>query len=428
MTQHHTQSAEAVTAAGAAVASNDRGIDVERLRTDFPVLARQVHGRPLVYLDNAATTQKPTAVIDTIDRYYRQYNANIHRGIHCLAEEATAAYENARSRVARFLGATSEREIVFTRGTTEAINLVAQSWGRSNLGPGDEVLISHMEHHSNIVPWQIVCGQTGAKLRVIPIDDQGNLVLDGVDELLTERTKLLAITHMSNALGTINPIEDLIEKAHAVGAKVLVDAAQSVPHLGVDVQALGCDFLAFSGHKVFGPTGIGALYARYDLLEAMPPYQGGGEMIKQVKLEGTEYNEPPYRFEAGTPHIAGAIGLAAAIDYIDGIGLERIAERERQLLAYGTEALSQVAGLKLIGTGRRKAAVLSFVLDFAHPLDAGMILDRQGVAVRTGHHCAQPVMDRYGIPATVRASLAVYNTEREIDTLVAGLEKVRELT
>ncbi|MEX0652970.1 MAG: cysteine desulfurase [Phycisphaeraceae bacterium] len=401
-------------------------LDLDRVRADFPVLQRQVHGKPLVYLDNAATTQKPAAVIETLDRYYRQYNANIHRGIHALAEQATEAYEGARVRVAEFLNARTEQEIVFTRGTTEAINLVAASWGRANLAPGDEVLITHMEHHSNIVPWQLLCEQTGAVLKVVPIDDRGQLVMADLDTLLSERTKLVSVVHMSNALGTINPVEAIIEKAHAVGAKVMVDAAQSVPHLGVDVRALDCDFLAFSGHKIYGPTGIGVLYGKLELLEAMPPYQGGGDMIKSVSFAGTVYNDPPYRFEAGTPHIAGAIGLAAAIDYATALGLPAIAAAEHELLNYATAALGEVKGLRLIGTAERKAAVLSFVLDFAHPLDAGTLLDRQGVAVRTGHHCAQPVMDRYGIPATVRASLAVYNTKAEIDALVRGLEKVRD--
>ncbi|MCC5830469.1 MAG: cysteine desulfurase [Phycisphaeraceae bacterium] len=403
-------------------------MDIDRLRADFPLLARKVHGKPLVYLDNAATTQKPLPVIETLDRYYRMHNANIHRGIHAVAEEATEAFETARKRVAAFINSPSERSVIFTSGTTESINLVARSWGGANLKPGDEVLISHMEHHSNIVPWQLICAQTGASLRVIPIDDHGQLVLDSLDDLLTERTRLLAITQMSNALGTINPVSSLIKRAHAAGAKVLIDAAQSVPHLGVDVQDLDCDFLAFSGHKVFGPTGIGVLYGREALLESMPPFLGGGEMIKQVRLDGSEFNDPPYRFEAGTPNIAGAIGLGAAIDYVQSLGPERIAQREAALLAWGTEALGSVPGLRLIGTAAQKAAVLSFVLDFAHPLDAGMILDRQGIAVRTGHHCAQPVMDRFKIPATVRASLAVYNTEREIDSLVQGLEKVRDLS
>ncbi|MFA9480134.1 SufS family cysteine desulfurase [Phycisphaerales bacterium AB-hyl4] len=399
----------------------------KRIRAEFPALHQQVHGKPLVYLDNAATTQKPEAVIDTIDRYYREDNANIHRGIHALAERATEAYEGARTRVAQFLNARTDREIIFTRGTTEAINLVAQSWGRANLAPGDEVLISHMEHHSNIVPWQIACQQTGATLKVIPIDDHGQLDMDKLDELLTEKTKLLGIVQMSNALGTINPVATITRKAKAVGAKVLVDAAQSVPHLGVDVQQLDCDFLAFSGHKIYGPTGIGALYGRLELLEEMPPYQSGGDMIKSVAFDGTVYNDPPYRFEAGTPNIAGGIALATAIDYVDQtVGLANIAMWEHELLTYATEQLSQVKGLKLIGTAERKASVLSFTLDFAHPLDAGTILDRQGIAVRTGHHCAQPVMDRYGIPATIRASLAVYNTKADIDALVVGLEKVRE--
>ncbi|MEX0886959.1 MAG: cysteine desulfurase [Phycisphaeraceae bacterium] len=401
-------------------------LDVGRLRRDFPVLARRVHGQPLVYLDNAATMHKPTVVLETLDRFYREYNANIHRGIHALAEQATEAYEGARARVANFLNAPSAQEIVFTRGTTEAINLVAASWGSANLGPGDEVLISHMEHHSNIVPWQLICERTGAALKVIPIDDRGQLEMETVDALLTDRTRLVSIVHMSNALGTINPIETIIAKAHAVGARVLVDAAQSVPHIGVDVRDLDCDFLAFSGHKIFGPTGVGVLYGRLELLEAMPPYQGGGDMIKDVRFERTVYNDPPHRFEAGTPNIAGVIGLAAAIDYAVSVGLEAIAAWEAELLDYATQQLCEVKGLRLIGTADHKAAVLSFTFDDAHPLDAAMILDRQGIAVRAGHHCAQPVMDRLGVPATVRASLGPYNTRSEIDALVRGLEKVRE--
>ncbi|HEX7009021.1 MAG TPA: cysteine desulfurase [Phycisphaeraceae bacterium] len=401
-------------------------LDVERLRRDFPVLHRQVYGKPLVYLDNAATSQKPAVVIETLDRYYRSTNANVHRGLHALSEEATAAYEEARSKAARFLHARSDQEIVFVRGSTEGINLVAQSWARPRLKPGDEILISHMEHHSNIVPWQIVCEHTGATLRVIPIDDRGELVLDSLDQLLTPRTKLVSLVHVSNALGTVNPVEQIIARAHEVGAKVLIDGAQSAPHLGANVQQLDCDFFVFSGHKIYGPTGIGVLYGKLELLEGMPPYQGGGDMIKSVSFSGTVYNDPPYRFEAGTPHIAGGIGLGVALDYVEQVGQPAMTAHEDQLLAYATEALSQVKGLRIIGTARRKAAVISFVLDFAHPLDAGTILDRQGIAVRTGHHCAQPVMDRFGVPATIRASLAPYNTFEEIDALVRGLEKVRQ--
>ncbi|MFP4223772.1 MAG: SufS family cysteine desulfurase [Phycisphaeraceae bacterium] len=400
--------------------------DVERVREQFPILSRQVHGKPLVYLDNAATTQKPRQVIDAVADYYRQTNANVHRGVHALSGEATTVYENARDRVAQFLGSPSREQIVFTRGTTEAINLVAQSWARRVLGEGDEILLSQMEHHSNIVPWQLVAEQAGAVVKVIPINDRGELDMAAFEERLSERTRIVGVVHVSNALGTVNPVETIIEKTHAAGAKVLVDAAQSVPHLGVDVQAMDCDFLAMSGHKVFGPTGIGALYAKKELLDAMPPYQGGGDMIKDVTFEKTVYAEPPYRFEAGTPNVAGAIGLAAALEWVDAVGLDAIAAHERQVLDYATQVLSGVKGLRIIGTAEHKAAVVSFVLEFAHPLDAGTILDRLGVAVRTGHHCAQPVMDRFEVSATVRASLGPYNTRAEIDTLAAGLEKVRQ--
>lgn len=400
--------------------------DVERVREQFPILSRQVHGKPLVYLDNAATTQKPRQVIDAVADYYRQTNANVHRGVHALSGEATTVYENARDRVAQFLGSPSREQIVFTRGTTEAINLVAQSWARRVLGEGDEILLSQMEHHSNIVPWQLVAEQAGAVVKVIPINDRGELDMAAFEERLSERTRIVGVVHVSNALGTVNPVETIIEKTHAAGAKVLVDAAQSVPHLGVDVQAMDCDFLAMSGHKVFGPTGIGALYAKKELLDAMPPYQGGGDMIKDVTFEKTVYAEPPYRFEAGTPNVAGAIGLAAALEWVDAVGLDAIAAHERQVLDYATQVLSGVNGLRIIGTAEHKAAVVSFVLEFAHPLDAGTILDRLGVAVRTGHHCAQPVMDRFEVSATVRASLGPYNTRAEIDTLAAGLEKVRQ--
>ncbi|MEX0777307.1 MAG: cysteine desulfurase [Phycisphaeraceae bacterium] len=400
-------------------------LDVAALRQQFPVLSRLVHGKPLIYLDNAATSQKPQVVIDALRDYYERYNANIHRGIHVLAEEATEAYENARIKVQQFIGAQSEREIVFTRGTTEAINLVAQAYARPLLKSGDQVLLTHMEHHSNIVPWQLVCEQTGATLRVLPIDDRGQLVLDKLNEYLTPRTRIVALGYVSNALGTVNPVKLIIDKAHAVGAKVLLDAAQAVPHMPVDVQDLDCDFLAFSGHKMYGPTGIGVLYGKLELLDAMPPWQGGGDMIKNVTFAKTIYNDAPYRFEAGTPHIAGGVGLGVAVDFIGSIGMPHIAAWEHELLEYATAALSCVKGLRLIGTAEHKAAVLSFVLDFAHPLDAGTILDRQGIAVRTGHHCAQPVMDHFGVPATLRASLAPYNTKEEIDALVTAIEKVR---
>jgi cysteine desulfurase/selenocysteine lyase len=401
-------------------------IDVERVREDFPILAQTVEGQPLIYLDNAATTQKPHAVIDAISDYYRTTNANIHRGIHHLSEKATDAYEAARARIARFVNAPATSDIVFTRGTTESINLVAQAWGRTNLKDGDEILLTHMEHHSNIVPWQMLCEQTGSVIKVAPIDDRGQLMFDQWQALLTDRTKLVAFNHVSNALGTINPAKRMIEAAHAAGAIALVDGAQAAPHLPIDVQALDCDFYAFSGHKLYGPTGIGVLYGKQSLLETMDPYQGGGEMILNVTFEKSVYQQPPHRFEAGTPNIVGPIGLAAAIDYVDSLGLDAVAAHEDKLLRYGTAALQAVDGLRLIGTADHKAGVLSFVLDFAHPLDAGTIMDRYGVAVRTGHHCAQPVMDRFGIPATLRASLAVYNTKQEIDALVESIEKVRK--
>ena len=402
-------------------------LDVERLRADFPILERRVHGKPLAYLDNAATSQKPRQVIDAIERCYRVYNSNIHRGVHTLSMEATAEYEAARSRIGRFIGAAGDREIVFTRGTTESINLVAQSWARSRLGPGDEILITTMEHHSNIVPWQLVCGQTGAKLKVAPIDDRGELILEEFGRLLSPATRLVAIAHVSNALGTINPVAELVRQAKQRGAITLVDGAQAVPHLPVDVRALGCDFYAFSGHKLFGPTGIGVLWGREALLEEMPPWQGGGDMIKAVTFERTIYNDLPYKFEAGTPHIAGAIGLGAAVDYVQAAGLEAIAALEHELLDYATEAARTVRGLRLIGTAPKKCGVLSFVLDFIHPHDLGTILDHEGVAIRTGHHCAMPVMDRFGIPATARASFAFYNTRAEVDRLIRGIEKAREV-
>jgi len=402
-------------------------LDVYRVREDFPILTVRVHGRPLVYLDNAATSQKPRQVIEAIDHYYRDANSNIHRGLHALSEQATSQYEAARDKVRRFLNADSGNQIIFTRGTTESINLVAQSYARPRLRSGDEVLITHMEHHSNIVPWQIVCEQTGAELRVAPIDERGDLLTDEFERLLTERTKVVSVSHVSNALGTINPVKKLVRLAHQAGAVVLIDGAQAVPHVPVDVRELEADFYAFSSHKLYGPTGVGVLYGRAALLEAMPPYQGGGDMIKSVTFEKTTYNELPYKFEAGTPNIAGGIGLGAAIDYVGRIGLDRIAAWENELLEYGTQALAAVPGLRLIGTAQNKAAVLSFVLDCAHPHDIGTILDRQGIAIRTGHHCAQPVMDRFDVPATARASFAMYNTKEEIDLLVRGIEKVKEV-
>jgi cysteine desulfurase / selenocysteine lyase len=404
-----------------------RPFDVERLRRDFPILARKVHGKPLVYLDNAATAQKPSHVIRTLDRYYSALNSNVHRGVHFLSESATEAYEAAREKIRRFVNAEHRHEIVFVRGTTEAINLVAQSYGRSSFQQGDEILISAMEHHSNIVPWQILCEQTGARLRVAPINDDGELLLQEYERLLGPRTRLVAIVHVSNALGTINPVSEVIELAHARGVPVLLDGAQAVPHLGVDVRALDCDFYAFSGHKLFGPTGIGVLYGKAALLDAMPPYQGGGDMIRLVTFEKTHYNELPYKFEAGTPNVAGAIGLGAAIDYVESVGLDAVAAHEAALLAYATEAMSSIEGLRLIGTARRKASVLSFVLDDVHAHDVGTILDREGVAIRAGHHCAMPVMQRFGVPATARASLALYNTRADVDALHRATLLVKEI-
>jgi cysteine desulfurase/selenocysteine lyase len=396
-----------------------------RIRDDFPILRQRVRGKPLVYLDNAATTQKPAAVIDRLVRYYRDENANVHRGVHALSVAATDAYDAARERLRRFLNAADANEIVFVRGATEAINLVAATFGRTHVGAGDEIVISEMEHHSNIVPWQMLCNEKGARLRVVPITDGGELRLDEYERLLGPRTRLVAMTHMSNALGTINPIEAIVRQAHDHGIPVLVDGAQAVAHMPVDVQALGCDFYVFSGHKLFGPTGIGVLYGRGELLKAMPPYQGGGDMIRSVTFERTLYNEVPFKFEAGTPHIAGAIGLAAAIDYVAAIGLDRIAAHEEELLAYGAEALAAIPGLRLTGTAARKAGILSFVIDDIHPHDIGTILDREGVAIRAGHHCCQPLMARLGVPATARASLALYNTREEIDALVTSLRMVR---
>ncbi|MCZ6612081.1 MAG: cysteine desulfurase [Planctomycetota bacterium] len=401
--------------------------DVERVRRDFPILQRTINGKPLVYLDNAATGQKPQAVIDTISRYYTAQNANIHRGVHRLSVDATAAYEGARAKVQRFMGAARPEEIIFVRSATEAINLVAQAYARPTLKPGDEVLISTMEHHSNIVPWQIVCEQTGSVLRVVPINDAGEYMFEEYEQLLSSRTRLVAVTHVSNALGTINPVRRIIEAAHQRDIPVLVDGAQAAPHLAIDVKELDCDFYAISGHKMFGPSGIGALYGKYELLDDMPPYQGGGEMILSVSFEGTVYNNVPHKFEAGTPNIAGAIGLGATVDYLQQIGLDNIAAYEHELLVYAREALSAVPDVRLIGTAKHKAAVLSFLVGDIHPHDVGTILDLEGIAVRTGHHCAQPVMQRFGITATVRASLALYNTTAEIDALVAGVGKVRKV-
>jgi cysteine desulfurase/selenocysteine lyase len=407
--------------------AGDTRPDFAALRRDFPILEQTVHGRPLVYLDNAASAQRPRQVIDAVSRYYERDHANVHRGVHTLSQRATDAYEGARAKLAGFVNAASEREIVWTRGTTEAINLVAQSWARPRLGPGDRILITHMEHHSNIVPWQFVCEQTGAELVVAPIDRRGQLELDALESMLDERVKLVGVVHVSNALGTINPVKRIVELAHARGIPVLVDGAQALPHVPVDVQAIGCDFYAFSGHKMYAPTGIGALWAREATLEEMPPWQGGGEMIKMVRFDRTEFNELPYKFEAGTPNIAGAVGLGAAVDYLTAIGMEAIHARDDELLAAATAALEDVPGLNIIGTAEHKSSVISFVLEGIHPHDIGTIIDLEGIALRTGHHCAQPVMDFFGVPATARASFAFYNTEDEIGRLVAGLQRVREV-
>jgi cysteine desulfurase/selenocysteine lyase len=402
-------------------------LDVESLRKDFPTLRQEVHGKPLVYLDSAATSQKPRAVLEAVDRYYEQDNANVHRGVHLLSVRATEAYEAAREKVQRFVHAAHAHEIVFVRGTTEAINLVAQTFGRTRVRAGDEIVVTVMEHHSNIVPWQMLCEQQGAALRVVPMDDDGTLRIDELERLIGPRTRLVALGHVSNALGTIHPVRRIVELAHGKGVPVLLDGAQAVPHLAVDVQALGCDFYAFSGHKLFGPTGIGVLYGRSELLEQMPPWQGGGDMISSVSFEKTTYNKLPYKFEAGTPDIAGAIGLGAAIDYVNSVGLHAIAAYEHALLDYATDALKRVPGLRLIGTAKEKASVLSFLLGDIHPHDIGTVLDREGIAIRTGHHCAQPLMRRLGVAATARASLAFYNRREDVDALVAGLHKVREV-
>jgi len=403
------------------------GYDVEQVRRDFPILNQQVYGHPLVYLDNAATSQKPRAVIDAISHYYERGNANIHRGVHYLSEHATSEHEAARRTTQHFVNAADKREIIFVRSATEAINLVAQTYGRQHVAAGDEVLITAMEHHSNIVPWQILCEEKGAHLRVLPINERGELRLEELAKLLTPKTKIFGFTHVSNALGTINPAKQMIEMAHSRGVPVIIDGAQAAPHLKIDVQELDVDFYVFSGHKVYGPTGIGVLYGKRDLLEAMPPYQGGGDMIRSVTFEKTLYNDLPYKFEAGTPDIAGAIGLGAALNYVEHLGLENIAAHEHELLVYGTEALSGIPDVRIIGTAAHKAAVISFIIEGIHPHDVGTILDREGIAVRTGHHCAQPVMQFFRVPATARASLGLYNTRQEIDRLVEGIEKVKEV-
>jgi cysteine desulfurase/selenocysteine lyase len=404
-----------------------RPLDVEALRREFPVLSRMINGRPLCYLDNAASSQRPQFVIDAISRYYETTHANVHRGVHKLSQEATDLFEGAREKLRSFINARSTREVVFVRGTTEAINLVAQSYARPRLQPGDEILISWLEHHANIVPWQMVCEQTGAVLKVIPITRSGEVDYAAFESLLSDRTRLLALSHVSNALGTIVPVERFIREARRRGIPVLLDGAQAAPHMPVDVQALDCDFYCFSGHKMCGPTGIGVLYGRESLLAAMPPWQGGGDMILAVSFKGTIYNELPYKFEAGTPHIAGAIGLGAAVDYLEAIGLERIAAAEQDLLDYATQRLSAIPGLTLVGTAPEKAAVVSFTVEGVHPHDLGTILDHEGVAIRTGHHCAMPVMEFFGLPATARASFAFYNTRAEVDRLVDALQVAREM-
>ena len=401
--------------------------DVNVWRKEFPILSREVHGKPLVYLDNAATSQKPNAVIASERHYYEALNANVHRGVHTLSQEATDAFEGARDTVRRFLNAAQREEIIFTRGATEAVNLVAHSWGRSNLKAGDEILVSEMEHHANIVTWQMLCEVTGAVLKVIPIDDRGALVEGAAQAMMNSKTRLVGITQVSNALGTVNPVADMIRAAHAVGAVVLVDGAQAVPHLAVDVQALDCDFYVFSGHKLYAPTGIGVLYGKRELLEKMPPYQGGGDMIAHVTFKKTTYNQLPYKFEAGTPHIAGVVGLGAAIEFVESVGLDNIAAHEDRLLAYATQQAEAFEGLRIIGTAPGKASILSFTLKGVHPHDIGTILDSAGVAIRTGHHCAMPVMDHFSVMATARASFAFYNTLEEVDALFVALRRVEEL-
>jgi cysteine desulfurase/selenocysteine lyase len=401
--------------------------DVNKVRGDFPILNQTVNGHPLVYLDNGATSQKPQSVIDAIVEYYITTNSNVHRGVHTLSQQATDGYEGARTKIRKFINAGDDKEIIFTRNTTEGINLVAHSYGRKNIGAGDDIIVSNMEHHSNIVPWQMLCEETGANLLVVPIDDAGELVMEEYKKMLSPRTKLVSITHVSNALGTILPAKEIVKLAHAQGAPVLLDGAQAVPHMPVDVQELDCDFYVFSGHKLFGPTGIGILYGKTEYLEAMPPFLGGGEMIKSVTFEKTIYNDLPYKFEGGTPDIAGAIGLGAAIDYVTNLGFDQITAHEDELLRYGTEVLSAISGVKIIGTAAHKAGILSFVMEKAHPHDIGTILDEQGIAIRTGHHCAQPVMQRFQIPATARASLAFYNTKEDIDALIKGIDRVLEV-
>ncbi len=405
--------------------SDSKKMDIEQIRADFPVLHQEVNGKPLVYLDNGATTQKPQVVIDAIANYYRTTNSNVHRGAHTLSDQATQMFEDARTTMQKFLNAAKSEEIIWTRGTTESINLVAQTWVRSNVKAGDEIIISGMEHHSNIVPWQMVCEQTGALLKVIPVLDDGSLDYDAYLKLLSDKTKFVAVVHVSNALGTLNPVEDIIREAHKVGAKTLIDGAQAVAHWDIDVQALDCDFYAFSGHKLFGPTGLGVLYGKEELLNAMPPYQGGGEMILHVSFEKTTYNVLPYKFEAGTPNIAGAIAMAAAIDYLNSLDRVALAKHEDDLLARANELAAQTDGIRLIGTSKNKASVFSFLIEGTHPHDVGTLLDQQGIAVRTGHHCAMPVMEQFEIPGTIRASFTFYNTLDEVDALFKAIEKVK---
>ncbi len=404
-----------------------RAFDVESIRAQFPILRERIHGKPLVYLDSAATTQKPQAVIDAVADYYATSNANVHRGVHTLSQRATEAYEGAREKVRAFLGAASTRETVFVRGTTEGLNLFTQSWGRTHLRPGDEIVVTAMEHHSNIVPWQILAAQTETKLVIAPIDDRGDLVMPQLEALIGERTRIVTIAHVSNALGTVNPVKRIASLAHAVGALLVVDGAQAAGHLPVDVQELDCDVYVISGHKMFAPTGIGVFWARESLLDVMPPWQGGGDMIKSVTFEKTIYNDLPHKFEAGTPDIAGAVGLGAAVDWMNGIGREEAAEHEAELLEYGTRRLREIDEIRFVGTAVHKVSVISFTLEGVHPHDVGTILDREGIAVRTGHHCAQPVMDRYGVPATTRASLSVYNRREDLDALALGLGRVVHL-
>jgi cysteine desulfurase/selenocysteine lyase len=400
-----------------------KGLDINAIRRQFPILNREVKGRSLVYFDNAATSQKPQSVIDALVNYYTRYNANVHRGIHTLAEEATLAMEKSRDAAQQFINAASREQIVFTKGTTEGINLVASTWGRQNIRAGDEIIVSNLEHHSNIVPWQILIEEKGATLKVIPVSEKGELIIEEYKKLLGPNTKLVAVNHASNALGTINPVREIIDEAHKVGAVALIDGAQSTVHLDIDVQEMDCDFFVFSSHKMYGPTGVGVLYGKRELLESMPPFQGGGEMIKEVTFEKTTYNDLPYKYEAGTPNIADIIAFKAAIDFVNGIGKKHIKQYEDQLLQYGTSKLRQIPGLRIVGEAKEKVSVISFVVDKLHPQDLGILLDNYGIAVRTGHHCAQPLMDCYRIPGTVRASLAIYNTKEEIDELVVGLKK-----